>query len=88
MNELLITSRSAIIGFRRNFGSTSESSLRRRDKIDMSDFVTYMKNIFLMVVLVFVFLGVNNLATYPETLGRWLAKVDAARYEGLPIDVN
>lgn len=54
----------------------------------MSDFVTYMKNIFLMVVLVFVFLGVNNLATYPETLGRWLAKVDAARYEGLPIDVN
>ena len=24
----------------------------------------------------------------PETLGHWLSKVDAARYEGLPIDVN
>jgi hypothetical protein len=54
----------------------------------MLDFVTYMKNCFLLVVLVFAFLGVTNLATYPETLGRWLAKVDAARYEGLPIDVN
>lgn len=54
----------------------------------MLDFVTYMKNIFLMVVLAFAFLSVTNLATYPETLGHWLAKVDAARYEGLPIDVN
>ena len=67
---------------------TSILALRRRDKIDMLDFVTYMKNCFLLVVLIFAFLGVTNLANHPETLGRWLAKVDAARYEGLPIDVN
>lgn len=41
-----------------------------------------------MVVLAFAFLSATNLATYPETVGEWLAKVDAARYEGLPIDVN
>ena len=68
---------------------TSILALRRRDKIDMLDFVTYMKNCFLLVVLVFAFLGVTNLANHPETVGEWLRKVDQTRYyEGLPIDVN
>lgn len=54
----------------------------------MLDFVTYMKNSFVLFVLIFAFLSATNLANHPETVGEWLAKVDAARYEGLPIDVN